>query len=61
VTVIQLVVCHSCGGGVHANHHLAVCSMCSNEREFCCECCEAEDTSCRLEYEHDFEPAEKSS
>lgn len=51
-----IVACHSCGDPIHASHHAGLCAMCSQEREFCCECWDAEDTSCRREFEHDYEP-----
>lgn len=35
--------------------------MCNtDEREYCCECWDAEDLSCRRDYEHDYEPAPTS-
>src|SRR5215471_10535124 len=39
--------CHSCGQASHGEH-VGLCAMCSREDVlWCCECWEAEDTSCR--------------
>jgi len=50
------VTCHSCGTVIHGEH-VGPCAMCNHEREWCCECWESEDTSCRVEYEHDYDAA----
>lgn len=42
----QTITCHSCGGTTHGEH-MGPCAMCDEaDRAWCCECWEAEDTSC---------------